>query len=28
MLYNLHFQQAEEVARLLDYYNRIAVVVK
>lgn len=26
MLYNLHFQQAEEVARLLDYYNRIAVV--
>ncbi|MGI4864728.1 MAG: hypothetical protein ACRYFZ_12460 [Janthinobacterium lividum] len=27
MLYNLHFQQAEEVARLLDYYNRIAVAV-
>ena len=26
MLYNLHFQQADEVARLLDYYNRIAVV--
>ncbi len=25
-LYNLHFQQADEVARLLDYYNRIAVV--
>ncbi|RZK97916.1 MAG: hypothetical protein EOO62_27275 [Hymenobacter sp.] len=28
MLYNLHYQQATEVARLLDYYNRIAVVVK
>lgn len=28
MLYNLHFQQADEVARLLDYYNRIAVAVK
>ena len=27
MLYNLHFQQADEVARLLDYYNRIAVVI-
>lgn len=26
MLYNLHFEQANEVARLLDYYNRIAVV--
>ena len=26
MLYDLHFQQADEVARLLDYYNRIAVV--
>lgn len=26
-LYNLHFQQADEVARLLDYYNRIAVAV-
>ncbi|RZK22996.1 MAG: hypothetical protein EOO56_06640 [Hymenobacter sp.] len=25
-LYDLHFQQADEVARLLDYYNRIAVV--
>jgi hypothetical protein len=25
-LYNLHFQQADEVARLLDYYNRIATV--
>jgi hypothetical protein len=28
MLYNLHFQQADEVARLLDYYNRIAATVK
>ncbi|RYY11511.1 MAG: hypothetical protein EOO36_18900 [Cytophagaceae bacterium] len=27
MLYNLHFQQAPDVARLLDYYNRIAVTV-
>jgi hypothetical protein len=27
MLYNLHFEQADEVARLLDYYNRIAMVV-
>lgn len=26
MRYDLHFQQADEVARLLDYYNRIAVV--
>jgi hypothetical protein len=26
MLYNLHFEQADEVARLFDYYNRIAVV--
>lgn len=26
MLYNLHFEQADDVARLLDYYNRIAVV--
>nr|GFD19616.1 hypothetical protein [Tanacetum cinerariifolium] len=26
MLYNLHFEQANDVARLLDYYNRIAVV--
>ena len=26
MLYDLHFQQANEVARLLDYYNRIAIV--
>jgi hypothetical protein len=26
MRYDLHFQQAEEVARLFDYYNRIAVV--
>ena len=25
-LYNLHFEQATDVARLLDYYNRIAVV--
>ncbi|RYY17490.1 MAG: hypothetical protein EOO36_09635 [Cytophagaceae bacterium] len=25
-LYNLHFQQAADVARLLDFYNRIAVV--
>jgi hypothetical protein len=27
MLYDLHFEQANEVARLLDYYNRIAVTV-
>jgi hypothetical protein len=26
MRYDLHFQQADEVARLFDYYNRIAVV--
>jgi hypothetical protein len=26
MRYNLHFEQTEEVARLLDYYNRLAVV--
>ncbi|MFD1873648.1 hypothetical protein [Hymenobacter bucti] len=26
MLYNLHFEQTDDVARLLDYYNRIAVV--
>jgi hypothetical protein len=26
MLYNLHFEQTNDVARLLDYYNRIAVV--
>lgn len=26
MLYNLHFEEADDVARLLDYYNRIAVV--
>ena len=26
MLYNLHFEQANDVARLFDYYNRIAVV--
>jgi hypothetical protein len=26
MLYNLHFEQLTDVARLLDYYNRIAVV--
>jgi hypothetical protein len=26
MLYNLHFEQPTDVARLLDYYNRIAVV--
>jgi hypothetical protein len=26
MLYNLHFEQANDVARMLDYYNRIAVV--
>ena len=26
MLYYLHFEQAAEVARLLDYYNRLAVV--
>lgn len=26
MLYNLHFEQANDVARLLDYYNRIAVI--
>lgn len=26
MLYDLHFDQAAEVARLLDYYNRLAVV--
>ncbi len=24
--YDLHFQQAEEVARMLDYYNRIATI--
>ncbi len=28
MLYNLHFEQANDVARLLDYYNRIAVVTE
>jgi len=28
MLYNLHFEQADEVARLFDYYNRIAATVK
>ncbi|RZK32089.1 MAG: hypothetical protein EOO63_02390 [Hymenobacter sp.] len=28
MLYNLHFEQTADVARLLDYYNRIAVVQK
>jgi hypothetical protein len=28
MLYNLHFEQADDVARLLDYYNRLAVVVE
>lgn len=26
MLYNLHFEQTDDVARMLDYYNRIAVV--
>ena len=26
MLYNLHFEEKDDVARLLDYYNRIAVV--
>jgi hypothetical protein len=26
MLYNLHFEQTNDVARMLDYYNRIAVV--
>jgi hypothetical protein len=26
MLYNLRFEETEDVARLLDYYNRIAVV--
>jgi hypothetical protein len=26
MRYDLHFKQADEVARLLDYYNRIAMV--
>jgi hypothetical protein len=26
MLYNLHFEETDDVARLLDYYNRIAVV--
>lgn len=28
MLYNLHFEQADDVARLLDYYNRIAVITE
>ena len=28
MTYDLHFQQATDVARMLDYFNRLAVVVK
>jgi hypothetical protein len=26
MRYDLHFEQADEVARLFDYYNRIATI--